>query len=84
MPKKPPQVEKALDFEESLTNLDGLVNKLEGGELTLEESLSAFEQGINLTRQCQQHLSRAEQKISMLVGKDENLQLTNFDSPENT
>ena len=84
MPKKPPQVEKALDFEESLTNLDGLVNKLEGGELTLEESLSAFEQGINLTRQCQKHLSRAEQKISMLVGKDENLQLTNFDSPENT
>ena len=77
-----PKEQKILDFEASLTTLDGLVNKLEGGELSLEESLSAFEEGINLTRQCQKHLSSAEQKVSMLVGKDENLQLTDFDSPE--
>jgi exodeoxyribonuclease VII small subunit len=77
-----PKEQKTLDFEASLTTLDGLVNKLEGGELSLEESLSAFEEGINLTRQCQQHLSSAEQKVSMLVGKDDNLQLTDFDAPE--
>jgi exodeoxyribonuclease VII small subunit len=83
MPKEQPKESKTLAFEESLKTLDGLVNKLEGGELTLEESLSAFEKGINLTRQCQQHLSNAEQKVSMLVGKDDDLQLVDFDSPEN-
>jgi exodeoxyribonuclease VII small subunit len=82
MPKQLPKEQKTLDFEASLTTLDGLVNKLEAGELSLEESLSAFEDGINLTRQCQQHLSNAEQKISMLVGNDDALQLAAFDSPE--
>jgi exodeoxyribonuclease VII small subunit len=82
MPKKSPKESKTLAFEESLDTLDVLVNKLEGGELSLEESLSAFEKGINLTRQCQQHLSHAEQKVSMLVGKEDDLQLVDFDSPE--
>ena len=82
MPKQLPKEQKTLDFEASLTTLDGLVNKLEAGELSLEESLSAFEDGINLTRQCQQHLSNAEQKVSMLVGNDDALQLAAFDSPE--
>ncbi|MFT7490439.1 MAG: exodeoxyribonuclease VII small subunit [Pseudohongiellaceae bacterium] len=82
MPKELPKEQKTLDFEASLATLDGLVNKLEGGELSLEESLSAFEQGINLTRQCQQHLTDAEQKVSMLIGNEGALQLTDFDSPE--
>ncbi len=82
MPKQLPKEQKTLDFEASLTTLDGLVNKLEAGELSLEESLSAFEDGINLTRQCQQHLSNAELKASMLVGNDDDLQLADFDSTE--
>lgn len=82
MPKQLPKESKTLDFEASLNTLDSLVNKLEGGELSLEESLSAFEKGINLTRQCQQHLNNAEQKVSILVGKDDELQLADFDSPE--
>jgi exodeoxyribonuclease VII small subunit len=82
MPKQSPQAAKTLDFEESLNTLDGLVNQLEAGELSLEESLAAFEKGVNLTRQCQQHLSNAEKKVSMLVGKDDDLQLVDFDSPE--
>lgn len=84
MPKE--QIKKTTDlsFEDSLTTLDELVNKLETGELSLEESLSAFEQGITLTRECQQHLNQAEQKVSMLVGKDNDLQLVDFDSSDNT
>ena len=82
MPKQLPKEQKTLDFEASLTTLDGLVNKLESGELSLEESLSAFEDGINLTRQCQHHFSNAELKVSMLVGNDDDLQLADFVSTE--
>jgi exodeoxyribonuclease VII small subunit len=69
-------------FEQSLQELDALVNKLEDGELSLEESLTAFERGISLTRECQQHLADAKQKVSMLIGKDSDLQLVSFDTPE--
>lgn len=59
-----------LDFEQSLAELQQLVERLEGGELSLEESLSAFEQGIRLTRDCQGALGQAEQKVQMLVERD--------------
>src|SRR5690606_39147039 len=59
-----------LDFEQSLAELQQLVERLEGGELSLEESLNAFEQGIRLTRDCQSALSQAEQKVQMLLERD--------------
>ncbi len=83
MPKDTSKEPEKLSFEESINTLDGLVNKLESGELSLEESLTAFEKGINLTKQCQQHLTKAQQKVSMLVGEDDNLQLIDFDASEN-
>ncbi|MCR8721833.1 exodeoxyribonuclease VII small subunit, partial [Pseudomonas syringae] len=43
----------ALDFEQSLADLQALVERLENGELSLEDSLTAFEQGVRLTRDCQ-------------------------------
>ena len=55
------------DFEQSLADLQTLVERLENGELSLEDSLSAFEQGIGLTRDCQAALSQAEQKVQILV-----------------
>ena len=58
---------KTLDFEQSLTELQTLVERLESGELSLEESLGAFEQGIRLTRECQTSLSQAEQKVQILA-----------------
>ncbi len=63
---------KTVDFEKSLKQLEDLVEKLEKGELTLEESLKNFEQGIKLTRECRSALEKAEQKISVLTkeGKD--------------
>ena len=55
---------KNFNFEEALANLEGLVEAMEEGELTLEESLKAFEQGIKLTRECQQALDQAEHRRS--------------------
>lgn len=55
------------NFEESLTNLENLVEAMEAGELSLEESLKAFEQGIKLTRECQLALEQAEQKVQLLL-----------------
>jgi len=55
------------NFEQSLAELEGLVDAMEDGELSLEESLKAFEQGVRLTRECQQALAQAEQKVQILV-----------------
>ena len=58
---------KSIDFEEALASLETLVEAMEDGNLSLEESLKAFEQGIKLTRECQQALDQAEQKVQLLV-----------------
>lgn len=63
---------KTVDFEKSLKQLETLVNKLEKGELSLEESLKLFEQGVKLTRECRQALQSAEQKIAVLSKEDGN------------
>ncbi|WP_417517812.1 exodeoxyribonuclease VII small subunit [Marinobacter sp.] len=55
------------DFEKSLDELETLVRNLEQGELSLEQSLSAFERGVKLTRACQQALKSAEQRVEQLV-----------------
>lgn len=60
----------APDFEQSLSELQTLVERLESGELSLEDSLAAFEQGIRLTRECQGALGQAEQKVQILLGQD--------------
>jgi exodeoxyribonuclease VII small subunit len=54
-------------FEKSIADLEEIVVQLEKGELTLEDSLKQFEQGITLARKCQDILSKAEQKIEMLT-----------------
>ncbi len=58
---------KGVDFEQALGKLETLVNDMEQGEMTLEESLKAFETGIALTRECQSRLTEAEQKVQLLV-----------------
>lgn len=55
------------DFEQSLQELEALVLKMEGGELSLEESLQEFERGVQLTRQCQAALVAAEQRVKLLA-----------------
>jgi exodeoxyribonuclease VII small subunit len=63
---------KAIDFEKSLKQLETLVNKLEKGDLSLENSLKNFEDGVKLTRECRQALETAEQKISVLSKEEDN------------
>lgn len=72
----------APDFEHSLAELQTLVERLESGELSLEDSLTAFEQGIGLTRECQAALAQAEQKVQILLERDGELQPTPFDTDE--
>lgn len=55
------------DFEAALAELESIVQKLEQGELSLEESLKQFERGVVLTRSCQKSLRQAEQKIRVLA-----------------
>lgn len=58
------------DFEKSLNELETLVRDLEQGDLPLEKSLAAFERGVRLTRECQQALRQAEQRVEQLVKVD--------------
>ena len=58
-----------LKFEEALKELEALVQSMEQGELSLEDSLKAFERGIALTRSCQKSLDEAEQKVEILTQK---------------
>lgn len=58
---------KALSFEQSLNELQELVERLESGDLSLEQSLATFEQGISLTRECQSALQDAEQRVHTLL-----------------
>ena len=70
--------QQSVNFENSLRSLEKLVNQLEQGDLSLEESLKAFEKGIKLTRECNSKLDEAEQKISLLTGQGDDLKLTDF------
>ncbi len=54
-------------FETSLQKLESLVKNLESGNLSLEDSLTAFQEGVGLVKQCQTLLSQAEQKVEMLI-----------------
>lgn len=70
------------DFEESLKQLEDIVNKMEQGQLTLEQSLGAFEQGVKLTRQCQTTLKQAEQRVAKLMPKDDGYLVDDFNEAE--
>jgi exodeoxyribonuclease VII small subunit len=74
--------EPAFDFEKSLKQLETIVDSLEQGSIPLEESLKQFEQGIQLTRQCQKALSDAEQKVKILMEQQGQEQLQDFTPKE--
>lgn len=58
-------------FEQSLDELERLVTRLEGGELSLDESLRSFERGIALFRECQSALEHAELRVKLLLDPDD-------------
>ena len=70
-----------VDFEAALAELEELVARMEGGSLSLEESLAAFERGIQLTRECQAALRSAELRIKALTQEGDELDLSVADAP---
>lgn len=76
------KAKKTINFETTLDQLEQLVEDMENGDLSLEESLKAFEKGINLTRDCQMALNQAEQKVQMLI--EQNNQLSTADFHDNS
>jgi exodeoxyribonuclease VII small subunit len=67
-----------LDFEAAMAELEGLVERMESGDLPLEETLKQFERGVTLTRQCQEALKQAEQKVQVLSGNDDDAEPEDF------
>lgn len=74
MPRK-----KKDTFESSLTELETLVEQMEQGDVSLEESLKLFERGVTLTRDCQKALKNAEQKVQILLENTETADTEEFD-----
>ncbi len=67
MARKPPsEASPVADFESSLDQLEQLVEKMEHGDMTLEESLAAYERGVGLYRRCQGALEQAELRVRLL------------------
>ncbi len=68
------------NFEETLAELEKLITNLEKGDLSLDESLSGFKHGIELTRQCQSALDNAQQTVELLTNNQDEESLKPFDS----
>lgn len=79
---KKKESETALNFEAAITELESLVATLEAGEVSLEDSLQAFEKGVKLTRECQKHLSDAEQRVTLLMEENGELELVDIEDDE--
>ncbi len=71
---------ESFDFETSFGELEKIVDKLENGQLNLEQSLDDFERGINLTRSCQSALNNAQQKVQILLKKNDQSTLQDYES----
>lgn len=70
---------KKLDYEAAVKELEALVERLEQGDISLEESLKLYERGVLLTRDCQESLQAAEQKVQMLLQQSGQNTLVDFD-----
>jgi len=70
---------KTPDFEQAIAELEGLVERLERGDLPLDEALKAFERGVALTRQCQTSLQAAQQKVEILLKRNGQAQVEPFE-----
>jgi exodeoxyribonuclease VII small subunit len=69
-------------FEDTLRKLEELLRKMEGGEMPLEESLKAFEEGIRLSRLCTERLDEAERRVEILLKEDGKVAIKHFAGEE--
>jgi exodeoxyribonuclease VII small subunit len=72
---------KGPDFEQALSELEGLIERLERGDLPLDEALKAFERGVALTRHCQACLQAAQQKVEILLKRGGEREVQSFEEP---
>jgi exodeoxyribonuclease VII small subunit len=72
------EMQKEPTFEEALDKLQEIVSSLETGQLSLDESLAKFEEGIRLSRFCNEKLTETQKKVQKLVEKDEKIQTEPF------
>jgi exodeoxyribonuclease VII small subunit len=69
-------------FEDNLTRLEEIVRKMESGDLSLEDSLKAFEEGIKLSRLCAKKLDESERRVEVLLKQDGELTTAPFPEEE--
>lgn len=67
-----------MNFEKALNELENVIEKMESGQLSLEDSLKGFEEGVKLTRLCQTALKEAEQKVQVLIEQNGELRSEPF------
>lgn len=70
-------------FEIKMQELEKIVSELENGELSLDESVNKFEEGMNLSKECNKILENAEKKITILLNKDDGYQEEDFKAESN-
>lgn len=70
------------NFENNMENLEKIVTELENGDLNLDESISKFEEGIKISKECNKILEEAEKKITILLEKDGKIEEENFTAEE--
>ena len=70
------------NFEKNMSDLENIVTELEKGDLNLDESISKFEEGIKISKECNKILEEAEKKITILLEKDGDIKEENFVSEE--
>ncbi len=66
-------MERTNSFEENMQNLENIVQELEKGELNLEDSIKKFEEGIEISKKCNEILENAEKKITILIKKEDEI-----------
>lgn len=70
------------NFEASMKELEEIAEKLSGGEISLDESIKLFEDGMKLSKSCQKILEDAEKKVNILLEKDGEMKKQSFESEE--
>ena len=71
-----------INFENNIDELERLITELEKGDLNLEDSISKFEKGVELSKECNKVLEESEKKITILLEKDGKVEEENFDTDE--
>ncbi len=72
-----------IDFEQAMQGLEQIAQELEKGDLSLEKSLTKFEEGMKLSKKCNEILENAEKKVTILLEKEGNLTEENFNPESN-